>query len=1031
MGSPMSSFLKLRPHAVGLLVALGIVGGMGAGTAKDEAKKPDTKKADTKKADAKKGDAKEAEAKKAEAEARKAKALAVVPAVAEERLPKDRVRVEICEEGVPETAEWSPVALQASESYETDAFGFSRLPHKYVDTGIRGDRPNPFLLRAVARVELPAGEHRLLLRGRGASRLLVDGKLLLTTPFPPPIADGHSVIPNDSLDLAPDFRFAPPGNRESWTTFTSPGGSHLVILESIVGGRQGKTERRPEPGETVVAIAPAGEESFRLLAPRRVVPYNDAGWRSYAQEEAVLVARMEAERRASAFRQHAAEWDQRREQARRWLDATPGPVVPELPQGVPGFNAIDRFLAGPLTVKPESTKAGGKPRTVDYPTQVRPILEARCFSCHQGQKVKGKLRLDQAEGALAGGSSGEPAIVPGQPDESLLIDRVTSTDALEQMPPKGERLTDQEVQILRRWIGEGASWNPLHVQAITPLTDDLPFLRRVTLDTVGVIPTEAEVQAFLADPSPDKRGRVIDRLLADPRWADHWMGYWQDVLAENPNILNPTLNNTGPFRWWLYESLLDNKPVDVFVTELIRMRGSLSLGGPAGFGMASQNDVPMAEKAVIVSGAFLGVQMKCARCHDAPAHKWAQKDLFQLAALLSEKPIKLPKTSSVPLDKLQGQGRKPLIKVTLTPGTVIEPGWPFPEFASAEATTATSPRDRLAALVTDPSNERFAQVVVNRAWKRLMGRGIVEPVDDWEKGSVTHPDLLRYLGRELVRGGYDLKQVVRLILNSHAYQRTSDPALTETDTNFAAGARRRLSAEQVVDSLFLAAGKPLETEEVNLDLDGRRATTNSINLGKPRRAWQFASTSNERDRPSLALPRVQAVIDVLQAFGWRASRQDATTTRETAPNLIQPAVLANGTMGSWLTRLSDDHGTTRLALEDQSLGQLVDRLFLRILTRRPLEEERGSIIAYLEPGYSTRQVDPPPVAASGAAKRKPPRYVSWSNHLTEEANKIKVERETEARRGDPPTNRLDDNWRRRLEDVLWSLLNSPEFLFSP
>ena len=158
------------------------------------------------------------------------------------------------------------------------------------------------------------------------------------------------------------------------------------------------------------------------------------------------------------------------------------------------------------------------------------------------------------------------------------------------------------------------------------------------------------------------------------------MGYWQDVLAENPNILNPTLNNTGPFRWWIYESLLDNKPMDLFVTELLRMKGSERFGGPAGFGVASQNDVPMAAKGTIVSTAFLGVEMKCARCHDSPANISTQQDLFELAAMLGTKPLEVPATSSVPLDKLTAGGRKPLIQVTLKPGTKVEPKWPFDEF---------------------------------------------------------------------------------------------------------------------------------------------------------------------------------------------------------------------------------------------------------------------------------------------------------------------------------------------------------------
>ena len=949
-------------------------------------------------------------------------------------LPGDRILVEICEDGLPEQEAWPTSAPEASERYTADAFGFYRVPHAYVDTGVRADRANPFLFRAIARIDLPAGRHRLLLRGRGASRLFIDGMLLLHTPFRPAVTNGHTRISEDYLDLAPDCRFAPPGNREAWTTFTSPGGSHLVVLETIVGGRKGKALLRPELGETVVAIAPEGSESFRVLAPRRDVPYNDPGWRSYTEIEEVAISRLEAERRAAARSRHAGAWDLRRERARQWLAATSEPEVPPLLAGYPARNAIDHFLAAALAETADRTVAKG---TIDFPRQIRPILEAKCFACHQGRKVRGKLRLDIREAALAGGASGEPAIVPGRPDESLLIARATSRDELEMMPPKtkGESLSDREVQLLTRWIEEGASWVSTHTRELTPPADDLAFLRRVTLDTVGVIPTEEEVEEFLAERGPDKRARVIDRLLADPRWADHWVGYWLDVLAENPNIINPTLNNTGPFRWWIYESLRDDKPMDLFVTELLRMRGSERFGGPAGFAVASQNDVPMAEKGAIVAAAFLGVQMKCARCHDAPAHESTQKDLFQLAAMLAERPITVPKSSSVPRDKLHAGGRKPLIKVTLEPGTEVQPAWSLPEFIAPELAAPlvpddASPRDRLAALITAPENERFAQVIANRAWERLIGRGLVDPPDDWEKGTPSHPELLRYLGRELVRGGYDLTHLVGLILNSHAYQRAAAPDLTEPDPLFAAPARRRMTAEQLVDSLFQAAGKALETEEINLDVDGTRDIKNSISLGKPRRAWQFASTSNERDRPGLSLPGVQAVVDVLEAFGWRPSRQDPLTVRETSMNLLQPAILANGTVGVWLTRPSDDHGITSLALVDQPVEALVERLFLRVLTRRLCPAEEAAIAEYLREGYADRAIDPGLDKPTGA-KRRPSRYVSWPNHLTEVANTIKLQRETEARRGNPPTDRIAPSWRRRLEDVLWALLNDPEFMFVP
>ncbi|MFM8890600.1 MAG: DUF1549 domain-containing protein, partial [Planctomycetia bacterium] len=170
---------------------------------------------------------------------------------------------------------------------------------------------------------------------------------------------------------------------------------------------------------------------------------------------------------------------------------------------------------------------------------------------------------------------------------------------------------------------------------VTPaaVVDDAAFIRRLSLDVRGVIPTPDEIRRFLADgpaPAPtnhaandsahvvpDSRRRLVEAFLADPRWADHWVAFWQDLLAENPNLVNPTLNNTGPFRFFVHESFLDRRPIDRFVTELIMMEGSRHFGGPGGFGLATENDVPMAAKAHIIGRAFLGLELGCARCHDA------------------------------------------------------------------------------------------------------------------------------------------------------------------------------------------------------------------------------------------------------------------------------------------------------------------------------------------------------------------------------------------------------------------------------
>jgi hypothetical protein len=276
-----------------------------------------------------------------------------------------------------------------------------------------------------------------------------------------------------------------------------------------------------------------------------------------------------------------------------------------------------------------------------------------------------------------------------------------------------------------RFLGarlEAAKATPTH------LTSDLEFLRRVSLDTTGLIPTPAEIRAFLADPPAERRARAIERLLASPSWADHWVSYWQDVLAENPGILKPDLNNTGPFRWWLHQSFTDNLPIDRMAAELIEMDGSLVQGAPAAFAQATLNDAPMAAKADIIAQAFLGQKLGCARCHDAPFHPFQQKDLFSLAAMMNGKPLKLPATSTVPL--VPG-GRIPAVKISLKSGESIAPEWPFKDLIDHADSgplpgSASQPsRHALAALVVSPENDRFAQVIVNRVWKRYMGLGLV------------------------------------------------------------------------------------------------------------------------------------------------------------------------------------------------------------------------------------------------------------------------------------------------------------------
>jgi hypothetical protein len=380
------------------------------------------------------------------------------------------------------------------------------------------------------------------------------------------------------------------------------------------------------------------------------------------------------------------------------------------------------------------------------------------------------------------------------------------------------------------------------------------------------------------------------------------------------------------------------------------------------------------------------------------------------------------------------------VRVSLKPGDSVKPDWPFAELTGAAVAAERLPdwflrdpgdtRERLAALMTHPRNERFARVVVNRLWQRYLGRALIEPVDDWQGADCSHPELLDYLARELVTHAYDLKHVARLILASHTYQRMSSglPRESAQARLFAGPVRRRLTGEQLVDSLHLAVGKPLDAEELTMDADGRRPDSTFLDMGIPRRAWEFVAVSNERDRPSMTLPVAQGLIDLMMAYGWRQQRQDPLTLRDETATPLQPMVLANGDAVQRAVDMTDHSCITHLALTDQPLEAFIDALVLRVLNRPVTTDERLLLMELLEVGYADRVVAGPDAVPPRRIVRSPR---TWSNHLDPAATLDAMRRSDEVRAGEPPSARLDSDWRQRAEDVLWTLVNLPEFAFVP
>ena len=472
-----------------------------------------------------------------------------------------------------------------------------------------------------ADISLPAGETSFLTRVRGLSRLWVDGKEVLSTkPAAGRRTDGHN--PVTPLATPPKANHRVKGYHQQEVIgilSLKKGGIKRIVFEQIVGG----TNQRTETGETLIAIESKDGKSYQLLTPisdnmpvlnnREVIPVLKKKQMIYSlssipnEEENSLFLRMQSGEKRRAIQQD-------------WLSKQPVPLKETEP------NQIDKFISEKLlNLKKDSEE-------VTIWRYLHLISWSKiAFVAMEMKRKKEGLDLTKRHTALLGGESEIPSIIPKDPMGSEIMARIISKDEDLIMPPSGENLSKEQIDVIGKWIQQGANWKSVQYSVslnLPPLSDDYAFIRRVYFDTLGLPPTPNEIRNFVSDQDPQKRAKMIDTLLSKDEVVDNWMGEWLDLLAENPSLLNQSLNSTGPFRWFIYESLVDRKPLDRMVTELILMRGDPVRGGSAGFGQAAENDAPFAAKAHIIASSFLGVEMECARCHDAPYHSSKQRDLF-------------------------------------------------------------------------------------------------------------------------------------------------------------------------------------------------------------------------------------------------------------------------------------------------------------------------------------------------------------------------------------------------------------------
>ena len=462
---------------------------------------------------------------------------------------------------------------------------------------------------------------------------------------------------------------------------------------------------------------------------------------------------------------------------------------------------------------------------VDFAQQVHPIFVKKCFACHSASTKQGGLSVETLEAVVQGGASGA-AVVPGAAKESLLYRRVAGL-AEPRMPMGMPALTEVEIAILRDWIDEGAKWDgategplrstaplaPRHVdppegdaanpvdrfvdryrlrQGFLPLASvsDAVFARRVYLDLWGIVPPREELERFLADPSADKRARLVDRLLENEKlYAGHWITFYNDLLRNDEGVVYH--GGRESITDWLLAALRDNMPYDRMVRELLNPRGE---GAPEGYlvgvnwrGTVNASQTPPMQAAQNSAQVFLGINLKCASCHDSFVNQWKLADSYGLAGFFSEEPLEL-------------------VRCDAPTGQMAAVKFLFPELGGVAADAPLAERRAQAAkLFTAEANGRLARTIVNRYWKLLMGRGLVEPADDMDR-QPWDADLLDWLASDLAAHGYDLKHLLRRIMTSQTYRLPAESEASDPYV-FRGPLERRMSAEQFGDSLSTITGE--------------------------------------------------------------------------------------------------------------------------------------------------------------------------------------------------------------------------------
>lgn len=468
----------------------------------------------------------------------------------------------------------------------------------------------------------------------------------------------------------------------------------------------------------------------------------------------------------------------------------------------------------------------------------------------------------------------------------------------------------------------------------SPDCGDTVFARRAWLDLTGRLPTAEEARAFVADPAPDKRNRLIDTLLESPAFADHWATKWADLLRVEERLLDVT--GVTAFHRWIRQSVADDAPLDAFARAIVTARGSTYQVPPANFYRALRDPTLRAEA---VAQVFLGTRLGCAKCHNHPFERWTQDDYWRFSSVFDGLDYTILRNDRRDEnDKMEFVGEQvvtlggkrdlkhPKSQAPLSPALLGDGGRDLPPDESL---------DRLGAWMTRPEHPLFAKVQANRLWSHLMGSGLVDPIDDFRlTNPPSNPALLDALTAYFIANGQRAKPLIRLICQSRTWQLSSTPLPenSEDTLHHSHPSVRRLPAEALLDAIHQALGVPPDFS--NYPEVESAAAIPGVRLGAKR------SKATEADR-------------FLRDFGRPPRTTVCGCERVNDSSLSQVFTL---TSGPGLARLlqTPDNALTPLAAPSADPRQSLETLYWRTVTRPPTQEESDALAPLLADPSSRR-----------------------------------------------------------------------------